>query len=548
MPVLLESLQGRDLGHMRIIAELWGINLEAPDERVARLELVRSLMDAELIEEVVESLPLVARRALEDLVRSEGRMPWAQYIRRYGELREMGPGKRDRERPHLTPVSPVEMLWYRGFVGRAFFDTPGGPEEFAYIPDDLFGLLSGAHELQALPLGRPASPLERLHTFPVDDIILDHACTQLAALRVGIVPSELLASPPGTRYPLNAPVLDALLRTVGLLDEVGLPQPERTREFLETGRAEALAVLVTAWMESRDFNELRLIPELSSEGEWHNDPLLARKSVLEMLSTIPADTWWSLEGFVQDVHNEHPDFQRPAGDYDSWFIRHVQSGDFLRGFEAWDDVDGALLRFLITGPMHWLGIYDLAAPEMQASPTAFKRSRWASTLLSGQAPDGLPREEEKLKVTSDGRIRAARLVPRAVRYQIARFAEWEGERAGDYSYRLTPSALERAIRAGLTVGHLQALLRRYTEAVPPSLVKALERWEERGRSDATIERMLVLRTSSPEVLEALRKSRAARFLGDQLGPAAVVVNAGAAEKVLAILAELGYLGEAHLEF
>jgi hypothetical protein len=417
MPVLLESLQGRDLGHMRIIAELWGINLEAPDERVARLELVRSLMDAELIEEVVESLPLVARRALEDLVRSEGRMPWSQYIRRYGELREMGPGKRDRERPHLTPVSPVEMLWYRGFVGRAFFDTPGGPEEFAYIPDDLFGLLSGAHELQALPLGRPASPLERLHTFPVDDIILDHACTQLAALRVGIVPPELLASPPGTRYPLNAPVLDALLRTVGLLDEVGLPQPERTREFLETGRAEALAVLVTAWMESRDFNELRLIPELSSEGEWHNDPLLARKSVLEMLSTIPADTWWSLEGFVQDVHNEHPDFQRPAGDYDSWFIRHVQSGDFLRGFEAWDDVDGALLRFLITGPMHWLGIYDLAAPEMQASPTAFKRSRWASTLLSGQAPDGLPREEEKLKVTSDGRIRAARLVPRAVRYQ-----------------------------------------------------------------------------------------------------------------------------------
>ena len=74
-----------------------------------------------------------------------------------------------------------------------------------------------------------------------------------------------------------------------------------------------------------------------------------------------------------------------------------------------------------------------------------------------------------------------------------------------------------------------------------------ERWEERGRGDAILENLLVLRLSSPEVLEALRKSRAARFLGDPLGPTAVIVNPGAAEKVLTILAELGYLGEAHLE-
>jgi len=195
--------------------------------------------------------------------------------------------------------------------------------------------------------------------------------------------------------------------------------------------------------------------------------------------------------------------------------------------------------------MHWLGIYDLAAPDPKSAPAAFKRSPWADALLAAQAPDGLPPEEEKLKVSSDGHIRATHLVPRAVRYQIARFAEWGVERAGDYSYQLTPSSLERARQAGLTIGHLLALLRRYVEAVPPSLVKAIERWDERGTSDATIDQILVLRTSSAEVIEVLRQSRAARFLGERLGPAAVIVNAGAAEKVLAILAELGYLGEVH---
>jgi len=57
---------------------------------------------------------------------------------------------------------------------------------------------------------------------------------------------------------------------------------------------------------------------------------------------------------------------------------------------------------------------------------------------------------------------------------------------------------------------------------------------------------VVLRLSSPKLLTELRKSRAARFLGDPLGPTAVIVQPGAWKKVLAILAELGYLGEARV--
>jgi hypothetical protein len=73
-------------------------------------------------------------------------------------------------------------------------------------------------------------------------------------------------------------------------------------------------------------------------------------------------------------------------------------------------------------------------------------------------------------------------------------------------------------------------------------VKALERWDKTG-SEARLERVMALKVTNAEVLQALKKSRASRFLGEPLGPATISIKPGAAQKVLAALAELGYLGE-----
>ena len=74
------------------------------------------------------------------------------------------------------------------------------------------------------------------------------------------------------------------------------------------------------------------------------------------------------------------------------------------------------------------------------------------------------------------------------------------------------------------------------------MVNALSRWEQRG-TEARLQSVLILRLGSPELLQTLRGSRAARFLGDPLGPTTVIVKPGAGEKVLEILTEMGYLGE-----
>jgi hypothetical protein len=542
MPDLTQSLGGYDLGFLHIVAELWGVEFDTDEFTLGLETLVARLRDPQLVAEAIKSLPVDAQGAIEELLRNGGCIPWSLFKRRYGEVREMGPGRRDRELPYLDPISPAEILWYRAFIGRGFFDTPSGPEEFAFIPNDLFPLMSINQGLSTQIFGRAAMPAERKFKFLSSDQILDDTCTFLAALRLDLPGEEVPLSSYPQPYPPTPVSINALLATADLLDEDGLPKPENARLFLESGRQAGLVQLSLAWQRSETFNELALIPHLILEGEWTNDPLHTRRSILNFVSNVPKETWWNLESFIAAIHQLHPDFQRPAGDYDSWFIRDRQSGEYLRGFEHWEQVDGQLLRFMITGPLHWLGILDLASLADHQPVTAFRYSKWSQALLEGEAPKGFPLEDQKIKVTSEARLSLSTRVPRAVRYQIARFSAWEGVKRGIYCYRVTPASLERARLGGLRTSQLLSLLRTHAEVVPPNLVKALERWDEYG-SQARLENVLVLRLSSPEILKKLLATRAARFLGDPLGPTTVIVKPGAREKVLAALAELGYLGE-----
>lgn len=532
MPDLLHSLHSCDIGHLRAVALLWGVELTASETEAARQELSAALLDPELAREMVASLAPEARAALDALVEAGGKMSWAAFVRRFGEVRDAGPGRRDREQVYLHPVSAAEILFYRALLGRAFFDTSSGPQEFAYIPDDLSQFIpveatpaSPPPGIADAPLGRPALPKERQRPLPPGDRLLDDAATLLAALRMG-------AHPPPTGVPLEA--LRGFLQAAGILAG-NEPRAEKVKDFLEMPRREALASLAGAWQKSETFNELRLMPALVCEGEWSNQPLAARRFILGLLEAVPPGKWWSLPAFLRAVKEKQPDFQRPAGDYDSWFIKRAADGAYLRGFAAWDEVDGALIRYFITGPLYWLGRVELAAPEDSQVVTAFQ--------VISPAPRHQPPETGKLHVSSQGRITVPRLLPRSARYQIARFCEWEEARPDEYHYRVTPGSLKRAAQQGLKVGQLLALLAKNAAAeVPPAFVKALKRWEAKG-TEARVEIQTILRLSRPEVLEELRKSKAGRFLGESLGPAAVVVKPGAQEKVLAALAELGLLAE-----
>ena len=536
----MHALQGNDLEFLRMVANAWGLELIQPDAVTALPVLVDSLKDGALLHEVLDVLPQEALEALQTLLENDGKMLWAAFCRKFGDVRPMGPGKRDRERPDLKPASITEVLWYRALIAKAFLNLPPEPQEYAFIPDDLTQFMTHLAPAPVTQFGHPATEQERELIFPANDRILDHACTLLAAIRAGIN-LDLLEN----RWPIPTPILMGLLYSAGLVDASLQIQTEAVRSFLEAARGEALLQLSHGWRYSESFNDLRYLPGLTFEGQWDNRPHQARNTLMETLNRLPQEPWWSLDSLVSTIREKMPDYQRPGGDYDSWFIRKEGSDTFLRGFEVWEEIDGALIRFIISGPLHWLGWYDLARPAADQPITAFRPSVWAAALRQNTPPSGLAEENQPIKVLPDGRMRVPALAPRSVRYQIARFCEWESELPEEYRFRLTPGSLERAGQQGLRASHLLVLLKRYAAGpVPPVLVQALERWEKYG-VQATLEPSILLRVSAPEILVALRKSRAGRYLGETLSPTVIAIKPGREETVRQALADLGYLTEDH---
>jgi hypothetical protein len=372
------------------------------------------------------------------------------------------------------------------------------------------------------PLGRAASPAERGQEMLADDSILDDATTFLAALRMGKSDWQLDMR------------LRALLSTAKLIKE-NIPQTDAVKIFLESSRRDALVSLQHAWIESESFNELRLMPGIICEGEWKNQPQETREFLLNLLDAIPEGKWWSLNAFVRDVKQKYADFQRPAGDYDSWFIKRESDGQYLRGFTYWDQVDGALIKYFTTNILHWLGQVDLCIAEGGTEPTSFRITN-PESLVSNL-------ESKKIHISSQGLISVPRLAPRVVRYQVSRFCEWEEPKEDDYRYHISTNSLAKAKEQGLKVEHLLALLAKHSDAgIPPTLVKALKRWEVNG-TEARVQTQVILKVSKPEILEEMRRSKAARFLGEVLSPTTVVIKSGAIQKVKEALTELGLLTE-----
>ena len=195
-------------------------------------------------------------------------------------------------------------------------------------------------------------------------------------------------------------------------------------------------------------------------------------------------------------------------------------------------MDGALIKYFITNILHWLGQVDLSIAEGATEATAFRVSSF----------ENKKEERGKIAVTSSGKISIPRDAPRVVRYQVSRFCEWAESKGDDFRYRISTSSLAKAKEQGLKIEHLLPLLAKHSAGIPPSLVKALKRWEVSG-TEARAETQVVLRLSKPEILEELRKSKAAKYLGEVLSPTAVVVKGGAIQKVLEALTELGLLAE-----
>jgi hypothetical protein len=543
MRSLEQALYDHELLTLRVIGEWWELDLTGMDKRSAVEALAATLAKLDLQQEMI-FLPPEEGAAINDLVAQGGRAAVAAFSRSHGDVRMMGPGRMEREEPWLDPVSATEALWYRGFVYRGFDEAAEEVLEFYYLPVELLAGFpqeeSGASiqpELSMRPIDGTPERWREAVSDAVDDLTALLAVAQQMTLQNGKQTDidRLLLNPD----PERRSMLLTLASEMGLVRKSnGRLRPTRAAIiWLKQSRDEQLCALADTWSNS-DWNDLCHTPGLQCEGEnWHNDPILARTALLDALPRKPG--WYLLADLVTTIKQVDPDFQRPDGNYDTWYIRDAENEGYLAGFDAWDDVEGRLIRFLVRSPLFWLGMVEVADAG-QLEQTAFRLTERALNWLSGDPP---ARDELQmpLVVQQDGIILVPQNANRYHRFQVARISDAQRiENGRPFRYRLSPGSLARAREQGIKSERLlQFLAQASGRALPKSIQRAVERWEERG-VEARIESVTVLRVNDESILETLRMNPRTRdYLGESLGDLAVVIKPGLWEEFCAATAQLG---------
>ena len=567
---LYESLVDYDMALLRALAEVRGAVLASHHRLTAAEELAQQLATPASLAIALADLSPAEAEALAALLAAGGWMEAPRFARRFGTPRKMGPGRLERQRPWLAPANPAEGLWYRALIFKGFRQTESGVGEVVYIPQDLLPALSsdgpraGVRDTGVRVQPAPPPP----HVQPASSDLVEDVFGVLVTVRnrgVRVKPDGSFHA--GDLQAINAlcvsPLPAALVAddgrlafTLGLCRAarlVGLSQGRLTlkanpaRAWLQATPDRRLLALQTAWRDDPDWNDLWHVPSLRPQPTgWKNEPRLARRQVLAFLAGCQPGAWVALDDFIAAVKASAPDFQRPDGDYTAWYI-HGLDGQPLMGFEHWDQVEGALLRYLIGGPLHWLGVTDVGLPREAGPPTAFRLAGPSLALLelAPPAPAGstpAPATPPALAVHGDFSVDLAPGASMVARFQLARFADFLGRQGDQVRYGLSPASLARARRQGIAGEQIGAFLARASGGrVPTGVTRALREWQAR-RGSARLEQGVVLRVDRPETLAALRRQPAlARLLGEELGPRAVLVPQANLRQVRAWLAEQGYL-------
>lgn len=562
-----------------VIAARWDVDLETYSVTDITALLLTAMLETEAAAATWGRLDDAQRGAMQSLLGAGGTMPARMFARLYGDIREMGPGKLEREKPYRDPQGISEALFYRGLIARGYQESADGPQAVIYVPTDLAAVLPVHHtgfDLSAddeddIPLEEfddeedeeawevaadQPDEIIAADTSLIDDLTTLLAYVQVAAVQVrddDILPEAHVQTlttfllKPGT---VRLNFMLGLARSLALIaprDGLLKPVGANAKKWLEAPRTEQVRLLAAAWLESQGYNDLCHVPSLAVETVG-NDPRQARAVIVDALREMPSDSWWVIDGLLDAIKQDNPDFQRPGGDYESWYIRDERTDEYLSGFEHWDQVDGALLRFIMLGPLHWLGLADAGRyaggglGRLNAYGRAFVNEPGG---MHGSQWPQQPDPGSALVLHDDGTAETDRRLSRYDRFQLARFTEWLS--AGDvYRYRFSVAGLRRASVQGIEPKHVRAYLTRVlkTEQLPEAVENMLGRWAQTSDADASIEQVTILRTASPAALEAvLEEPSVRRYLGARLGPEAVMVRKGQAAALQHALAAAGILAE-----
>jgi hypothetical protein len=557
---LLTMLQEADDAVIHAIGETWGVPIKSIKRTDVTQALFKAMQEPDRAELVYSQLTDQQRGVLQSLVSAKNHeMLLSLFTQLYGQFTRMGVGLVEKEKPHRSPTATTtDALIYRGLIGIHKVKSRKQIVDVVSVPQELLRVLplhrtrydhledeedeAGGETLKDSDDGMDVIVIEdqAVGEFrAADTSLVDDMTTFLAFVRLNgaaiadddLSPTDAAALQPFLIHdePTRLTFVLYLAFSAGLVDVQDnrvQVRREGLQKWFSLPRWAQVKLLAETWRSTALYVDLFHVPTLLRDSQgFEYDPVTARQAILDHIARLaPARAWWDVSSFIHIVKESDPDFQRLDGNYDSWYLRDLR-GQYLRGFESWDAVEGALIQFLIDRPMHWLGLVDIG--DNAARLNAYGRA------FIGLEPFPQPADpDERIRVQPDGTAHASRKAARADRFTLARMTEWVAD-APHYTYRFTLTSLRRALHEqAITPAQVESYLKKHFDPkpIPIHLLQMLQMAQQGTLAHASIDRLIVLQTLSEDVMTQLFNDPVYRqHLGRRLGPLACVVLAEGAE-------------------
>jgi hypothetical protein len=495
---LREALEETATGALRRMASVHGLLFDDGTTR------------AELIERLAERLidPAYLLEQLDSLTEDE--------LAALAAARSTGGDQRgfllDRDYP-----GAAEALVERGLLFRQF--AAAGPlrGELFTAPDELLALLPQPPAVEEPPTGEPApASAERRASDPAFSLF---CIASTLRRRADSLEHEVRAwseEPGGWDWDARWLFLRHLAQSAGVFihqaDGALVPAPMLARSLDDPPALTAR--LLRAYLRDRVWPEL--VHAGFPDGAELADTVQLRRALVEVVQTLPEGAWISFDALSAWLQRSRPSVVREQ--LNARGIVLVESHD-------WQRFEHLVLRYVLLGPLYWLGVVGLSADGRQLSrrasmaKTVSEECTWASVA----------------ELVAPARADLGTLLE-AERYLVLH------ERGRPSRYHLVQQHVAAALGSGGSIADCRRLLLKLTRApLPDTIDERLTAWEQRFGALTVRPAVLLEARSAAELDEAIADERVRPLVRARLGTTVVEAAAAQALELAEALRDSGHL-------